>query len=895
MFKPENIALKFFLICTAVEGIFVGVTLGGRRNPAGGFFFNSGFTLKNFLLLSATTLFVGLLISFLLSKKLFRDFQDWLRKTLENEDLRQFLVLILFYLLVDFGLAIVFAYSEFDTYIILDYSEFVLSLLPFQIWGAAATAQLLILITVELRFDLQKLTSGFKSIRKQLLVFAVLAVPWLLNALIGFGYIPGSSRDEVRSVVGRFLPVTKPIPGGQVVLIFILLLAAGWVVNKISFHQKWEKFSWILTGVSILVIWSAAYLLWSSAPIEPNYMIDRPAYDPATIYPSSDGFYYDKEANKLLSGLGFDDDTTHVMYSTFVGMLHVLVGFDYQQVIRLQLAVLAVIPVLLYQFGKELDRPLTGWFTALLFITRERNGLLLGEELAGPLANQLLSENLALLGVVIFCFLIYRWVSNPRNKSWLPPAAGGVLGIFILIRAEFLALLFVTALTSLYILWGKRKIWFRGMVGMFLVVGLIITPWVIRNYQRTGLIYLDKAGYVSKRIEAFQGKSIENVPQPVLSEDDGRGEDYGGSIQIFTKHIAHSLNHLVMYLPSGYQPFWGVSNLISTDGMGRTSLNREALTGLLYFSEDYLELHARLLPYYWYDWNGKLPLINILPATGSLFLIALGLFRLYDRKPNAIVVLLGMLGAQILIWAFANYSGSRHVKPVDWISLLLYAAGFIELSRLILNRLGVKVSFITAEITEQVSTDLRDRRNRIQFSTGLLSVGLLVLIGLSPIYIEKLFPVEFSEDQKLDLISELSWKQDLAAEAPEACAPFFAEPDPDRILYGRALYPRFFEEGERNLDHRKGTLPESYGDRIDFYLVGPETIWGSLPAESPKGLFPPRSMVLLYGSRVQNSYRNNFTENEDYFLTECLILIEENQEQLVGNFFPKAEETMNQE
>ncbi len=888
MFKPENIALKFFLICTAVEGIFVGVTLGGRRNPAGEFFFNSGFTLKNFLLLSATTLFVGLLISFLISKKLFRDFQDRLMKTLENEEQRQFLVLILFYLLVDFGLAIVFAYSEFDTYIILDYSEFVLSLLPFQIWGAAATAQLLILITVELKFDLQKLTSGFQSIRKHLLVFAVLGIPWLLNALIGFGFIPGSSRDEVRSVVGRFLPVTKPIPGGQVVLIFILLLAAGWVISKISSQQKWEKSSWILTGVSFLMIWSAAYLLWSSAPIEPNYMIDRPPYDPATIYPSSDGFYYDKEANRLLSGLGFDDDTTHVMYSTFVGMLHLLVGFDYQQVIRLQLAVLAVIPVLLYQFGRELDRPLTGWFTALLFITRERNGLLLGEELAGPLANQLLSENVALLGVVIFCFLIYRWVSNPRNKSWLPPAAGGVLGIFILIRAEFLALLLVTALTSLYILWGKRKIWFRGMVGMLLVVGLIITPWVIRNYQRTGLVYLDKAGYVSKRIEVFQGKSIEDDPQPILVENGGGGEDYGGSIQIFTKHVVHSLNHLVMYLPSGYQPFWGVSNLISTDGMGKSSLNREALTGLLYFSEDYLELHARLLPYYWYDWNGKIPLINIIPAAGSLFLIALGLVRIFNRKPNAVLVLLGILGAQILIWAFANYSGSRHVKPVDWISLFFYAAGFMELSRLILNRLGTKLSFLKAEIPEPGSTDFIDQKNRVRFTTGMLSVGLLVIIGLSPIWIERVFPVEFTEEQKLELVSKLSRNQDLAADAPEACAPFFTDLDPDRILYGRALYPRFFEEGERYPDSRKGTVPESYGDRIDFYLLGPETIWGSLPADSSEEIFPPRSMVLLLGEKVRNSYINNFTENQDYFLTECLFLVEENQDPLVGKFSPAA-------
>jgi hypothetical protein len=73
----------------------------------------------------------------------------------------------------------------------------------------------------------------------------------------------------------------------------------------------------------------------------------------------------------------------------------------------------------------------------------------------------------------------------------------------------------------------------------------------------------------------------------------------------------------------------------------------------------------------------------------------------------------------------------------------------------------------------------------------------------------------------------------------------FSLDDGEVVLYGKALFPRYFEAGERMEDDRKGTIPDFSYTRVEFYLIGSKSAWITLPLENEVDFFPHDSEVLI--------------------------------------------------
>ncbi len=813
--------------------------------------------------------FWGLFIITLRNDRVSVAVQQWITQR-RNQT---WITVLLLIVLIDSIQAVIFTFSSFDKVVFVNFSNFLDTLVPFFIWGILFSLQSLVLLFQILQKDWILLKKIQQRIQQGLLVFLLLYIPWIIIAVSDFGFIPGTANPELRVQVGRFLPVTKPIPGSQVILVTSFLLIISFLLIWISEKSNWMRNVLHSQAAALVIIWGASLALWGTSPVESNYMIDVPEYAPGKIYPSSDGFYFDKEAHRFLAGEGFEESSTHVMYSFFLAGLHAVAGDGYRSMIILQFAVLGFIPVIIFRLTREISTPISAWIVALLYIFRERNGLFLGSELAGPLVSQFLSENLALLGMVLYCYLLFRWVQTPDKNPYLPAIAGGVMGISLLIRAEFSAVLFASALVALLILWKKKQVWGKGVIPLFLMVVLIISPWIYRNWQKTGDIYLDKGGFISKRLSAYgtQITGDETESLPILN--DTEQDEFGGRLSVFADHAGNNYNHLFLFLPSGYQPLFGLNNIFTVDEKNNRVVDESVVSGLIYFSEDYLDLHTRLLPYYWYDWNGRVPCRSFLPVTLSILLVSIGVALTWKRYPKWVFLSFTVLAAQILIWAFAGFSGSRHVKAVDWIPLIFFGVGVSEMSLALISSLKRgNVSDRFSIFNYQDRAERKPVFGRYRKPVGWFLILVLILVGWGPTVMEDLIPTDYPEAVFRQRLRNLSSQASSSDPLTSACGALLTDSEDTEILYGQALYPRFFLEGERYPDHRKGTIPESYGSRIDFYLVGPESIWASLPSPDAERLFPHHHEVILIGKRIRNSYLEDKEDNQAYFRVSCLYL-----------------------
>ena len=243
----------------------------------------------------------------------------------------------------------------------------------------------------------------------------------------------------------------------------------------------------------LLILWILAFFIWSGAELQTNYFIDPPR-PPNQIYtPTSDAIYYEIQSQRLLIGEGFEDKAQHSLYTFFLAGLHKLGGRQYLDIVPLQISVLALIPFFLYKLTSRLGSPLAGWLVSLLFILREHTALLLGDTITVSNVQVLMTEPLATLGVIIVLYLAVLWLEDPENSRGLPLLIGAVIGLVVLIRVELISLAIAIGVISLLVYFRKKKGWIRSAVVMTVTIGLVITPWVVRNYQKTGTIRLDKS------------------------------------------------------------------------------------------------------------------------------------------------------------------------------------------------------------------------------------------------------------------------------------------------------------------------------------------------------------------------------------------------------------------
>ncbi len=272
-----------------------------------------------------------------------------------------------------------------------------------------------------------------------------------------------------------------------------------WVRLRSKSTHNQSKTNLKVDTIISLTLWLFAFTLWMMQPLKANWFASEPRPPNYQFYPSSDASVYDVTAINLSLGAGFKTRgspfTLRPLFSAFLAGLHQIAGPGYENIIWLQVAFLALIPVFLYLLTRQIHHRITGLLVALLFIFREMNAIRLGDSISDAHAKLLMPFLPTALGIIIFLWLFTRWLQNPRGNLWIALASGGVAGLLMLVRPEFVFLLPFITLLALLQLRKTVHHWFQGMVMLAAGLTLALAPWLWRNYQLTGTIYIDSPHY----------------------------------------------------------------------------------------------------------------------------------------------------------------------------------------------------------------------------------------------------------------------------------------------------------------------------------------------------------------------------------------------------------------
>ena len=329
-----------------------------------------------------------------------------------------------------------------------------------------------------------------------------------------------------------------------------------------------------------IILWAAAFALWNSIPLTANWFAAPPRAPNQVIYPNSDAYLYDTTGQSLLTGEGFKTQNApfaiRPLYALFLAGLHALGGPDYEPITWMQVAVLALIPVLLYWITHHIHNRVSGLIAAALLIFREANAIILGSSITTSHSKLLMADLPTTLGVMLLILLIIRWLQNPTQRLTLTLISGAVTGAFMLIRPEIavllpflglvalLQLLFVyprlSELNKVEITLSNKafkkgvKIWTKGL--LLIVIGLVLflVPWIWRNYQLTGTIYLDSPSY---RSDLFALRYQEYAPDNNATNEKNPRAHIRQPIKRHIAQIIEPVTTTVYYShPSNSLPAW---------------------------------------------------------------------------------------------------------------------------------------------------------------------------------------------------------------------------------------------------------------------------------------------------------------------------------------------------
>jgi uncharacterized membrane-anchored protein YitT (DUF2179 family) len=807
------------------------------------------------LLLAIAALYVAL--SAWLKPSHFATLQSWVESFVSLEWLLAVLTLLGGILLI-VG-AQVYQYAAASTDLV--HQAYFTRLQPLVLWLAVLIPQTIL--------SLLLLRYGKKVFRKEILrvviIFGVFLLIWGWITRSGYGF------TEETPETGLFHNPNAPIMGVQVFLAWGIAMLFGVLWYGLGrLRQRWCWLRFLHNDLIVgIAIWLVTYIVWMGVPLEPSWFANPPLPPTYSFSPNSDAFRYDSVAHSLLVGQGFrvgkwSEMVERPMLSFYLAVFHAIAGLGYEQIIGLQVAFLAFIPVLAYRLTKSLHNHVSGVLVALMLMLRERNAILLGDTITVSHAKLLLSELPAMLGVLLFLWLFVEWSKEPKKRGIYALIAGGVIGFFMLIRQEIGMIVFWVGLGALFVMFRRPGVWLRGMALLFVGLFLMVGPWIWRDYStapnnREAWLLRNDPG---RMFEKFK-RLILPSGQTKLWDDDTPMSGWQGTVvkvdlkpgprylenslnfDAFLNHIVDSSVQSVLYLP----------------------VNNRALLSVEYFFEHHppmpyeklcceLERFVRNTPYWWPDWSGELPSTSYIPFGLTLLLIVIGLGTVWKRQQWIGLFPLLALFAHIIVFALMKRSGGRFLVVTDWASAMYYGIGLVELSVGFLAWLNVD------ELTSFDQRKHRDSKYR-GHNKWIYGFSILVIlsIGAAPPAVEKLIPERYTSEQKQARLNALlEDKSDfLSHEEREMWETTLSSGG--SVMFGRALYPNFYQSGTAKEDANE--LARQQGSRIEFYLVGTERHYLEVPTNDWLVDFPHGSDVVVLGCETDIVSVAIYSSNRD--------------------------------
>jgi hypothetical protein len=630
-------------------------------------------------------------------------------------------------------------------------------------------------------------------------------------------------------------PPGVPLLAVQVWLIWgIGLLFVGF--ESLYSHRR----SMLIDLLVSLAIWGTATFLWGGQPLSADYFALEPSAPNYEFYPYSDAATHDVMAQGLLIGEGYPGIARKPLYAAFLALLHGIAGQDYTDVVILQVMVIAFLPVGLYWLAKSLHLRSSGVIAALFIILRERNALILSGTLGVSHVKLLMSDLPATLGIVLLTLVILAWLRAPDRRRIFPLISGGVLGLLLLVRPQ-IAVFVPVALLGIMALFLKRPRMGALNIALFsLGLGLSLVPWLWRSYQISGQFALNDPAQNAFLTQQYSRTPGQGRLRPLPGESQGefsqRVDAYlsdfivsnPGYVAAFvSSHFAHNLVEMVVTLPMSP---WVVQDATS-DLFPYWSQQRPRLWKACCSLKAYVHTQP-----FWDQWAGAMSVEMAVSLLINLAVLAIGFAVVLTNNGLVGWLPLGVGLVYVVSTSLGRYSGWRLLLPADWVLSLYFSIGLGQTAQWLLGfYAGQPMAVMRQEnlgISPLSPGKLRDYRSGIAFSIVFL------ILGFSPLLIERFVPQKYEQLTKADVAK---YFDDLPGMEN------FLDEENGVLLYGRALYPRFYkaDQGEPGGDW-PAFSPRPYS-RLGFVLIGPRDAHVVLSADETPIFFPHASDAIVFG------------------------------------------------
>jgi len=799
------------------------------------------------LVLFTLFLFLILFISSLLA---FRDFRIQFEKQLsiffqKRSGFPGILILFFFLLLYESLQDILFLTSDMAAVHYQGYRQILVDFFPVFCWIVLASFQALLLLLLFRRILLKTHLKGIILKKWQGAALAA-GVTVVLFDRIGLGFLPAEFQSK------WFEELNSPLVGLQVILVVLVVYLIGVVGTffNLKISRSLKTVGDLMVVLMLLLI---AFLAWIGPPRHLTTFTDIPRPPNYEYYPNSDALGYQISAQSLLAGNG-TGRLNHVAFWNFLAGLDLLSADIVTKEYYFWVGLISLIPPLLYLVTRSLGSRMAGIVVGLLFIIRESNSILLQKNLSIPQLRDAMTEPITLLGLLLAVFLFLRWYQSGMKNRILLLFSGGIFGWILLLRIEAAAYLGAVAIGILLLKGVSRWELVKFMSTLFLGVILVAGPWLLFQVQESGSISALTLG---------KGHLVTRAAAQIPDSGDGVQESNGISARsAIPYNLANNVMALFYYLPSNHQPLFTFSNLpdVILNRVDEGDLEGDT------FREKYLERYVRSLPYWWNDWDGRLPARSYLPLAISLFLVFFGFLQAGEDR-RALAIILGLMASfHIGVYTVAGKSGGRFIQVVDWIPLVFYGMGITS----VINA-GLTATSLSLGLWWTGSDPGDDIRlsgsTRPLLGKGLASLTLL-LVGLSYPLAEVWLPVQYTEGEMVHLFDELGQDSQISF-LPDDLRVL---QDTDlELIYGKALYPRYYDAGTSlGGGNPKNRYTDFRIDRTEFYLVGTENIWVGLPGHQLDLKLPHGSDVLIVGTRSPQikfaaGEEDQGGNSEDYF------------------------------
>ncbi|MDO9546737.1 MAG: hypothetical protein Q7J07_08325 [Pelolinea sp.] len=609
-----------------------------------------------------------------------------------------------------------------------------------------------------------------------LIVLGTLMVLLLVIELTGLGKSPVWVSTTTLGI---------PLLEGQIWFlcgVIALMVLAMFAWSAVPGKTKWDSFR----HKDILIfffLWLMALMIWMSLPLpEHNYFAPSVRAPNFEKYPFSDAEQYDYNSLYVYFGSIQNFVISKPLYVSFLAILHFIGGFSYTTTIFLQTIVLAFFPSILFLIGKELHSRLGGIGIAILVILREVNAIQASTISNVSNSKLLLSDLPATLVVAIMVLVIIRWFKRSDQRvSHHVFILGGLTAVLNLMRIQTIMFIpFILLLTVMRYFKKPKKILYACAV-FLLTVGTLLAPTLIRNHSITGVYWLDNPSSSSALYSFFiRGSEMDvEIPDVETSQD-----ILDRNFSIISQSLSQNFSQLMAFILDNV-----FRNLISTILIFPVRLGN---------SLPLIE-YVRVTQPFWSEVYSQPNFLNTVVVFVNIVIIALGYFTVHKRSHWSAFTAFLVYLVYNLSSAVVRLSGWRFIQPVDWIIIVFFVIGLVEIIKWAAKKIFSNDIQITKEPLVMGSIDKPgSHRNYL----GNIIVGIVFVISCAFIPLrEILFPPLYADIPQSEICKEIEAyiKNSEYSELTGSINTFCAAEDV-RIFKGAGFYPRFFKEGEGYYD-----------------------------------------------------------------------------------------------